>query len=106
MQPISSTHTACSSAESQILQLLHAHASKFSQQLARATSAAEECEREVEQEQELEQEMQQEVERVRSVARLESDWHSWEAALCSLTQHEFVKIAAKTEVQSCLHLNT
>lgn len=98
MQPASSKQVASSSEEHPILQLLHLHASKFLQQLACASSAAEECEREAEHENEVEREAQRELERVRSVARLESNWLSWEAALCSSTKDKFVNEAANTEV--------
>jgi predicted helicase len=83
----------------QVLQLLRAHASSFSEQVQALSSAAEECEREVEQEQEVEQEMEQEVYRARTVERRETNWDSWEEALQGNTLQNVVGMAARTKVR-------
>jgi hypothetical protein len=83
----------------QVLQLLHAHALSFPEQVQAVGSAAEECEREVEQEKEIEQQMEQEAYHNRRYARSETDWSSWENALLCDTRQDFLQLAAGTQVQ-------
>lgn len=98
MQPLQNKQKVTYSCEGQqILKLLRLHASKFSQRLVGASTAAEECERELEQDQatEAEQQMDQHIQHKSSVGRLESNWNSWEIALQTHDHHESFRCAAK-----------
>jgi hypothetical protein len=86
------------------LQLLHAHAFAFPQQVETVDSVAGECEREVHQVMEVEQEMEQEVQHARMVARCETGWDNWEKALQSSTLQSFLhhlNLTAGNQVQLC-----
>ena len=98
MQPLrNGEQAAVCTRGTQVLQLLNTHASEFPQKVQPAGSAEEECEREVEQEQEAEQDQEQEVEHEVAVARLETDWPSWQGALECKSMEKFV-VASGSQV--------
>jgi hypothetical protein len=82
----------------QILQLLHTHASSFTELVKDVGSAAEECEREVEQLKENEREREQETQHARTEPRFETNWSSCEKALQCKSLPVFLQKTSGTRV--------